>query len=257
MSRRCGGLPNWRDCGSRTGEESDVRQSQLSEIVDYIDQLRAFDDDDASHSKTAWRPVTPPTTRGPRPANDVGPADKEGRPLLDDFLDNAPASLDRFLLVPQVKATPGGDGVMTTVQLLKQLAAAVRSGERNRRRDRRRRRSTRIEEVDWLRSVRFSNSGANEADRARIRDRSSGRDAGLKPWVLLAGVPTALKDNLSLAGHELNCGSQASCPATAPPIPPGQSNASLAADAVPVGRVNMDEFAMGSSCENSALAVDP
>ena len=71
--------------------------SQLSEIVDYIDQLRAFDAGVApSGGAEAEQEVAD---------NDV-PAG--GRPLLDDFLDNAPASLDRFLLVPQVKATPGG-----------------------------------------------------------------------------------------------------------------------------------------------------
>lgn len=78
------------------GEEATFA-SQLSEIVDYIDQLRAFDAGVAlSGGAEPEREVA---------ANDV-PAG--GRPLLDDFLDNAPASLDRFLLVPQVKATPGG-----------------------------------------------------------------------------------------------------------------------------------------------------
>ena len=78
------------------GEEAKFA-SQLSEIVDYIDQLRAFSADTSrSDDAEPKRDVA---------ANDV-PA--EGRPLLDDFLDNAPASLDRFLLVPQVKATPGG-----------------------------------------------------------------------------------------------------------------------------------------------------
>ena len=71
--------------------------SQLSEIVDYIDQLSAFSAEAA--------PLDDSEPEGAGDANDV-PA--EGLPLLDDFLDNAPASLDRFLLVPQVKATPGG-----------------------------------------------------------------------------------------------------------------------------------------------------
>ena len=78
------------------GEEAQFA-SQLSEIVNYIDQLRAFSAD-ASRS-TDSEPER-------NVANNDVPA--EGRPLLDDFLDNAPASLDRFLLVPQVKATPGG-----------------------------------------------------------------------------------------------------------------------------------------------------
>ena len=78
------------------GEEAKFA-SQLSKIVDYIDQLRTFD------AKAAQPDDTAPEQDAA--ANDV-PAGN--RPLLDDFLDNAPASLDRFLLVPQVKATPGG-----------------------------------------------------------------------------------------------------------------------------------------------------
>lgn len=78
------------------GEEATFA-SQLSEIVDYIDQLRAFD------AGVALSGGVEPEQEVA--ANDVPAA---GRPLLDDFLDNAPASLDRFLLVPQVKATPGG-----------------------------------------------------------------------------------------------------------------------------------------------------
>ena len=85
-----------------SAREETTFASQLSDIVDYIDQLREFDDgaaslaDDEAASDTADNDV-------PRPADTAGSA------LLDQFLDNAPASLDRFLLVPQVKAAPGGD----------------------------------------------------------------------------------------------------------------------------------------------------
>lgn len=75
---------------------------QLSEIVDYIDQLRELDEGAASLEDTE--------AAGDTADNDLPrPADAAGSALLDRFLDNAPASLDRFLLVPQVKATPGGD----------------------------------------------------------------------------------------------------------------------------------------------------
>lgn len=81
---------------------------QLSEIVDYIDQLREFDHGAASFEETEAASDVADNDL-PRPTAAAGPADLDEAPLLDQFLDNAPASLDRFLLVPQVKATPGGD----------------------------------------------------------------------------------------------------------------------------------------------------
>ncbi|HKI01321.1 MAG TPA: Asp-tRNA(Asn)/Glu-tRNA(Gln) amidotransferase subunit GatA [Thermoanaerobaculia bacterium] len=67
----------------------------------------------------------------------------------------------------------------------------------------------------------------------------------------LAGVPVALKDNLSLDGHALTCASRILTGYVAPYTATAVERL-LAAGAVPVGRANMDEFAMGSSCENSA-----
>ncbi|HEX3553308.1 MAG TPA: amidase, partial [Thermoanaerobaculia bacterium] len=67
----------------------------------------------------------------------------------------------------------------------------------------------------------------------------------------LAGVPVALKDNLSLEGRALTCGSRILAGYVAPYTATAVERL-LAAGAVPVGRANMDEFAMGSSCENSA-----
>jgi len=64
-------------------------------------------------------------------------------------------------------------------------------------------------------------------------------------------VPVALKDNLSLAGHRLTCASKILegyvSPYTATAV-----ERLLGAGAVILGRANMDEFAMGSSCESSA-----
>ena len=68
----------------------------------------------------------------------------------------------------------------------------------------------------------------------------------------LAGVPIARKDNLAFAGRLASCASRilegqvSSLTATA-------IERLCAEDAVFVGRTNMDEFAMGSSCENSAF----
>jgi len=85
-----------------SAQEEATFASQLSEIVDYIDQLREFDDGAASLADTETA-SDPADNDLPRPSSAAGGA------LLDEFLDNAPASLDRFLPVPQVKATPGGE----------------------------------------------------------------------------------------------------------------------------------------------------
>jgi aspartyl-tRNA(Asn)/glutamyl-tRNA(Gln) amidotransferase subunit A len=68
----------------------------------------------------------------------------------------------------------------------------------------------------------------------------------------LAGVPVALKDNLNLEGHALTCGSRILQGYVAPYTATAVERL-LAAGAVILGRGNMDEFAMGSSCENSAF----
>lgn len=70
----------------------------------------------------------------------------------------------------------------------------------------------------------------------------------------LAGVPLAVKDNMCLAGTRTTCASKILGEWIAPYTATAVSRL-IEAGAIPVGKANLDEFAMGSSCENSALGV--
>ena len=70
----------------------------------------------------------------------------------------------------------------------------------------------------------------------------------------LGGVPIAIKDVISVAGHPCGCASKILTGYIAP------YDATVvarlrAAGAIPFGRANMDEFAMGSSTENSGMQL--
>ncbi|MBK8480857.1 MAG: Asp-tRNA(Asn)/Glu-tRNA(Gln) amidotransferase subunit GatA [Proteobacteria bacterium] len=91
--------------------------------------------------------------------------------------------------------------------------------------------------------------GALEAARAIDARLARGEDVGA-----LAGVPIALKDIFVTRGLRTTCGSRI----LADWVPPyeGMPSARLrAAGAVVLGKANMDEFAMGSSNENSAFGA--
>ena len=70
----------------------------------------------------------------------------------------------------------------------------------------------------------------------------------------LAGVPMAVKDNMCLDGTRTTCGSRILENWIAPYTATAVARM-LDAGAIPIGKANCDEFAMGSSCENSALGV--
>ncbi|MDQ2908803.1 MAG: Asp-tRNA(Asn)/Glu-tRNA(Gln) amidotransferase subunit GatA [Candidatus Eremiobacteraeota bacterium] len=70
----------------------------------------------------------------------------------------------------------------------------------------------------------------------------------------LAGVPLAVKDNMCVNGTRTTCGSHILADWTAPYTATAVQRL-IDAGALVVGKTNLDEFAMGSSCENSALGV--
>ncbi|MCW1915506.1 Asp-tRNA(Asn)/Glu-tRNA(Gln) amidotransferase subunit GatA [Luteolibacter sp. GHJ8] len=88
-------------------------------------------------------------------------------------------------------------------------------------------------------------------DLAAAREAAAAADLSLP----LGGIPIALKDNINVTGQPCTCGSRFLASGYTAPYDAGVTERLKRSGAVLFGRTNLDEFAMGSATENSALQL--
>ena len=107
--------------------------------------------------------------------------------------------------------------------------------------------------ADWKRA--FSDYPESYERLARAADTEIGAFLDFDPARranVAPGLPFAVKDNIAVREFQLSCGSKILGDHVAPYDATVVSRM-IAAGMVPVGKTNLDEFGMGSSCDNSAL----
>ena len=109
----------------------------------------------------------------------------------------------------------------------------------------------RIEEVEGRTKAYISVTYENAISQAALVDERRARGDSLGP---IAGIPVALKDNICTEGIKTTCGSRILAEFM-PPYDATVTRKLRGAGAVLVGKTNCDEFAMGSSTENSAFGA--